>query len=145
TRSNPENIQLRKSLKEELGTVSYSDLLLYIKSAMIAVEPDYTKRSKDAGERVKRHLREVLTNVTYKFQGSVMTDTHIRGYSDIDLLTICEKFYSYSHKHAEKISTNPYKYRDNLSSNNIQKIKQEYEKDKYSGNALDDLRNIRLD
>jgi len=71
-----------------------TDVQRYIKIAMTEVDSSYTQRSKEAGERVKDHLQKELTNVTYKYQGSVMTDTHIKGYSDIDLLTICEKFYS---------------------------------------------------
>lgn len=92
-RINPENFVLNKSFSDELATISYSDVLTYIRIAMKGVEPEYTQKSKDAGERVKEHLSKELRDVTFKYQGSVMTDTHIKGYSDIDLLTICEKFY----------------------------------------------------
>ena len=92
---NPENFVLRKSFSDELATVSYSEVLTYIRVAMKGVESEYTQKCKDAGERVKDHLSKKLTDITYRYQGSVMTDTYIRGYSDIDLLTICEKFYTY--------------------------------------------------
>lgn len=68
------------------------DVARYVMRAMKAVDDEYTKRTKAAGEVVKQHLRESLTNVSYEYQGSVMTDTHIRGASDIDLLVLCEKF-----------------------------------------------------
>ena len=68
------------------------DVARYVMRAMKAVDEEYTKRSKAAGEVVKQHLKELLTNVSYEYQGSVMTDTHIRGASDIDLLVLCDKF-----------------------------------------------------
>lgn len=68
------------------------DVETYVKRAMRAVEPEYTQRTKEAGEMVKYHLSSVLIDVSYDYQGSVMTDTHIKGASDIDLLVVCEKF-----------------------------------------------------
>ena len=68
------------------------DVAKYVKRAMKAVDEEYTKRTKAAGEAVIQHLRESLINVSYEYQGSVMTDTHIKGASDIDLLVLCEKF-----------------------------------------------------
>ena len=68
------------------------DVARYVMRAMKAVDEEYTQRTKAAGEAVKQHLKESLTNVSYEYQGSVMTDTHIRGASDIDLLVLCEKF-----------------------------------------------------
>lgn len=88
SRQNPENHILSKAYSDELATISYSDVLVYVRTAMKGVDVEYTKRSKDAGERVKDHLSKELTQVTFKYQGSVMTNTHIKSYSDIDLLTI---------------------------------------------------------
>ena len=68
------------------------DVVKYVMRAMKAVDEEYTKRTKAAGEAVKQHLRGSLINVSYAYQGSVMTDTHIKGASDIDLLVLCEKF-----------------------------------------------------
>ena len=70
-----------------------TDIVRYVKRAMMAVDSNYTSKTKEAGENVKAHLRGALTDVSFRYQGSVMTDTHIRGASDIDLLVICEKFY----------------------------------------------------
>jgi hypothetical protein len=95
SRLNPENFAIKKVFSDELSTIEYSDVLTYIRVAMKSVEPEYTQKSRDAGERVKDYLEKILKDVSFKYQGSFMTDTHIKGHSDIDLLTICEKFYSY--------------------------------------------------
>lgn len=68
------------------------DVVKYVLAAMKAVDRDYTQKSIDAGENVKKFLNDTLTDVDFDFQGSVMTDTHIKGASDIDLLTFCTKF-----------------------------------------------------
>jgi hypothetical protein len=80
---NPDNYIFERSFSDELSSISYSDALTFIRMAMKAVEPTYTQRTKEAGEKVKQHLDLELTDKTFKYQGSVMTDTHIRGYSDI--------------------------------------------------------------
>lgn len=69
-----------------------NDVVRYVKRAMNAVDEEYTRKTKEAGENAKMHLKESLENVSYEYQGSVMTDTHIKGVSDIDLLVLCEKF-----------------------------------------------------
>ena len=90
------------------------DVARYVMRAMKAVDDEYTKRTKAAGEVVKQHLRESLTNVSYEYQGSVMTDTHIRGASDIDLLVLCEKF----------VGTDIFKVRQELAKHgNIMTVK----------------------
>lgn len=60
--------------------------------AMMAVDSDYMAKSKQAGKAAKEHLKRELTDVDFRYQGSVMTVTHIKGSSDIDLLVICTKF-----------------------------------------------------
>lgn len=85
-RLNPEHFALTKAFSDELSTLAYNDVLTFIRFAMKGVEPEYTQRSRDAGERVKDHLKANLTQIDFRYQGSVMTDTHIKGYSDIDLL-----------------------------------------------------------
>ncbi|MEJ5266527.1 MAG: hypothetical protein WHW07_01805 [Bacteroidales bacterium] len=143
-RLNPENFALKKAFLDELSTISYSDVLTYIRLAMKGVEPEYTQKSKDAGERVKEHLGKELVDVSFKYQGSVMTDTHIKGYSDIDLLTICEKFYqpdTWSFKAIIDIPESRAKYNQNY----IDKLQREINLTSYTGNALDDLRTLRID
>ncbi len=142
-RTNPESLGL-SGVKLFESSLPYSDVLKYIRYAMKGVEPEYTQRSKDAGERVKEHLKKTLSEVIYKYQGSVMTNTHIKGASDIDLLVICDKFYWYDHQSInDAIVVN---YIDNKFTNSqIQKLQREIDTSSYSGNAIDDLRKNRID
>lgn len=143
-RLNPDNFELKKAFSDELATISYSDVLTFIRVAMKGVEPEYTQRSKDAGERVKEHLSGKLSNVTFRYQGSVMTDTHIRGYSDIDLLTISEKFYTYDAWNIKDILASPER-RSRFLPTSLNKLQKEVDISPYTGDTLTDLRTIRLD
>lgn len=140
-RSNPENIILEKAITDELSTVKYNDVLRYITLAMNGVEPAYTAKSKEAGEKVKLHLKEVLSDVNYEYQGSVMTNTHIRGNSDIDLLVITDKFYSFDRFGIQSI-LNDYSKRLGYSTPQIQKLETENTGGGYA-TALQDLRENR--
>lgn len=142
TRINPDNLAIQKSFSDELSTISYSDVLTFIRVAMKGVEPEYTQKSRDAGERVKEHLSK-LKDVSFKYQGSVMTDTHIKGYSDIDLLTICEKFYQPDNYNIKKLLENNEQRVKFYSS--LPKLEKEVTGSTYQGNALEDLRNLRID
>ena len=94
-RYNPDSINLFERERRQFSDAysSGDDVVKYVKHAMAAVEPEYTSKTKEAGEAVKQNLKETLQNVSYEYQGSVMTDTHIKGASDIDLLVLSEKFY----------------------------------------------------
>ncbi len=143
-RINPDNIAIQKAFSDELSTLSYSDVLTFIRVAMKGVELEYTQKSKDAGERVKEHLLKELTDVTFKYQGSVMTNTHIKGYSDIDLLTICEKFYTYDSSNIKELLNTPVR-REKFRQASIEKLEREVNRSNYTGNSLDDLKKMRLD
>lgn len=143
-RINPDNIAIQKSFSDELSTLSYSDILTFIRVAMKTVEPEYTQKSKDAGERVKEHLLKKLTDVTFKYQGSVMTNTHIKGHSDIDLLTICDKFYTYDSSNIKELLNTPTR-REKYRQTSIEKLEKEVNNSGYSGNSLEDLKKLRLD
>jgi hypothetical protein len=143
SRINPENIAVQKSFSDELSTLSYSDVLTFIRVAMKGVEPEYTQKSKDAGERVKEHLSKELKDVSFKYQGSVMTNTHIKGFSDIDLLTICEKFYQPDKNNIQKLLENSEQRVKFFSS--LPKLEKEVTGSSYQGNTLEDLRNLRID
>lgn len=144
SRQNPDKIAISKSLREELQSIEYSDVLLFIRTSMNEVDSSYTEKSKEAGKRVKEHLKDHLENVEYRYQGSVMTDTHIKGYSDIDLLTICDKFYSYDSK---TIKTVLERADLNRLLDESQQIKLNRERDlpSYKGDAIEDLRTLRLE
>jgi len=141
-RINPENFALKKGFSDELSTISYSEVLTYIRLSMKSVEPEYTQRSKDAGERVKEHLSKELTDVTYKYQGSVMTNTHIKGYSDIDLLAISDKFYSYDASNIKQLLASPER-RAKFYKSSIEKLEKEVNTSSYTGNAIEDLKALR--
>jgi hypothetical protein len=134
---------LERKMFSDLSDAS-TDILKYIKLAMRGVEPEYTQRSKEAGERVKDHLSS-LSDVTFKYQGSVMTNTHIKGASDIDLLTICDKFYSWDRAGIENV-LNSYVVKANYSTTAISKLEKEIQYfSPYLGSPTDDLRKIRLE
>lgn len=118
------------------------DVVKYVRLAMNEVDESYTRRVLDAGNAVKTRLSNRQNDVTYRFQGSVMTQTHIRAASDIDLLTICEKFYNseigkvraeqnLNHKYTYSQLQSLRRYSDDFSS--------------YKGNSLQDLRDLRFE
>lgn len=141
-RVNPENFTLKKAFSDELSTISYSEVLTYIRLTMKSVEPEYTQRSKDAGERVKEHLSKELSNITYRYQGSVMTNTHIKGFSDIDLLAISDKFYSYDANNIKQLLASPER-RAKFHQTSLNKLEKEVNNSSYSGNVLETLKTIR--
>lgn len=143
SRTNPENIIINKAFSDELSSISYSDILKYVRYAMKGVEPEYTQKSKLAGERVQNHLKENLTNVVYKYQGSVMTNTHIKGTSDIDLLVITDSFYTFDRKSIKAVLTKE-SLKSQLNLIQLSKLQKELQGGGYS-NALSDLRKKRLD
>ena len=142
SRYNPDRIQLFEDRvsRETLGIVG--DTQKYVRMAMMAVDEEYTRKTKQAGEAAKDHLKRDLSNVEYRYQGSVMTDTHIRGGSDIDLLVLCTKF---NHTDISRIrnelnNTLSHTYTElaNLRSYNNRFFA-------YQGNCYQDLRSLRLD
>ncbi len=142
-RQNPERdtIMETRALSETLSD-SY-DIQKYIKVAMNEVDEKYTARTIETGERVKSHLQKGLQNIDYRYQGSVMTRTHIKGYSDIDLLTICNKFYTWDSYNANRILES-YTERQKYYQSQIEKLEYEKNLSLYTGNSYEDLRGIRL-
>jgi hypothetical protein len=143
-RINPENFNFKREFSAELSTISYSEALTYVRLAMKGVEPEYTQRSKDAGEKVKEHLKDGLSNVVFRYQGSVMSDTHIKGYSDIDLVTIVDKFYIYDSTKVKQILSSETD-RSRYLQTSINKLQQEVDNSPYTGDILMDLVNTRIE
>lgn len=142
TRHNPENRYLVESRMFTGLPGDISDLQRYVYMAMMAVDDSYTSKTKEAGQRVRTHLQDGgLTNVSYHYQGSVMTDTHIKGYSDIDLLVICEKYYSYDSASVKQILAS---YNTRYSYSQLSKLRSIDNASPYTGNVYDDLRTIRV-
>lgn len=142
-RINPDKITFRKAFIDELSGISYNDVFLYIRFAMKGVDPDYTQKSKEAGERVKMHLKD-LKDVSFEYQGSVMTNTHIKGHSDIDLLVISEKFYSFDSANINRV-LNDSLMKANLNTIQLNSLIAEANANFYTGNTLEDLKNLRLE
>lgn len=142
-RQNPENFLLQKSFSEELRDSGYQYADLYIKRAMQAVDAFYTQRSIEAGNKVMNYLKTKHNNVDYEFQGSVMTNTHIRGFSDIDLLTISNKSYCYDAVGVAnllaQVNVSQYAY----SQSTVSRLKSVQNAPRYEGDAISDLKELR--
>jgi hypothetical protein len=73
----------------------YGQALRYCFESMGEIEPEYTQNTIKAAEKVKGYLQsELPVPVEFRYQGSVMTNTHIKLHSDIDLLVIHTWFYT---------------------------------------------------
>ena len=80
---------LAKSLGTETWqTRSNQPYTRYALGAMQEVGPQYTKISRDTAERVGKQLANSINNLDFRLQGSVPLNVHIRGVSDVDLLTL---------------------------------------------------------
>lgn len=141
-RYNPDGQYLvERKLFSDLGECK-NDIQRYVRLAMMAVDDSYTQKTKEAGKRVEQHLKGRLSNVSFRYQGSVMTDTHIKGYSDIDLLVICENFYIYDVNAVQNaINTYSWKY----TPLQLYKLQSVDNNTRYQGNVYADLRNLRME
>lgn len=142
-RYNPESLrEVRDNTIASLSGID-KDIAKYVKLAMNEVDPLYTNKTLEAGENAKYHLsRELHQNVDFRYQGSVMTRTHIRGVSDIDLLTITGKFHDTDYKKAVSFLENhPYAY----DSNTIRIKNWVNNFSRYTGDANNDLRQLRIE
>lgn len=72
----------------------------YVLGAMQEVDPDYTRISLEEADRVRNQLKKGLErkeiSVEFRIQGSVAANLHIRGVSDVDLLTLDSRYIRYS-------------------------------------------------
>jgi hypothetical protein len=72
----------------------------YALGAMQEVDSDYTRVSIETAERGCRQLLSGLTaagfSVDFRLQGSVALNVHIRGVSDVDLLSFATNFFTYA-------------------------------------------------
>lgn len=70
----------------------------YALGAMQEVDPDYTRISMETAQRVANQLGKRVGgfNLEFRLQGSVPLNVHIRGVSDVDVLTLIDQqFLSY--------------------------------------------------
>jgi hypothetical protein len=84
------------SVSESFKRNQYGEAITYTLEAMEPIDESYTRNTYDACERIQGHLKKGLSEykieAAFRYQGSVPTNTHIKLYSDIDLLTIHEGF-----------------------------------------------------
>lgn len=143
-RSNPgaidESVLLEKSFSAELRGLYDKKVLVYIKRAMQGVEAVYTSNTFAAGDKVKAQLKNVYPNLDYEYQGSVPSNTHIKGYSDIDLVQISGGFYA----HDNKSNFIAESQRSNLSYDQKIRLNEVINGAPYLGNPNEDLKKIRL-
>lgn len=141
-RYNPDNNLLVE--QRSIGTLSGidGDLRKYIKLAMNEVDDDYTAKTIEAGKRAKDHLQAEQSGIDYRFQGSVMTQTHIKGASDIDLLTLTTKFVSTDIVRMRTILENGAQNYSCSAKTRLQSYSDNFSR--YAGNYMKDLRDLRL-
>ncbi|MGZ3237506.1 MAG: hypothetical protein ACXU8A_09055 [Burkholderiaceae bacterium] len=109
-------------LNEAYGRLLTEDSAVqYAIGAMQPIDPEYTRRTIEERSRVESQLQQGFSSaglaVSFDYQGSVTNDTHIRAHSDVDLLTVDEKWVSIE---LPNVPSSP-----------------------YSGNTVEDLRAIR--
>lgn len=141
-RYNPtNNVAVEQRFLSDLYSID-KDTVKYVMSAMKAVDAEYTQRTIEAGDNTKNYLKCVLSNVEFEYQGSVMTDTHIRGVSDIDLLTICTIYEGTEiQKVKNELQNNEWKYTYE-ERQRLLRFKNAF--NPYNGDTAEDLKNLRL-
>ena len=142
-RYNPEqNREISMRVNSELSGID-KDVARYVKMAMNEVDQHYTQITLDAGENAKQHLKDNQIGIEYRYQGSVMTRTHIRGASDIDLLTITGKFNDTDLSKVTTILNSPYPVYNYWEMDKLRRWKNSFSR--YVGNANADKSFIRLE
>jgi hypothetical protein len=98
-----------------IESINEDDPIRYVIETMKSIPKSYTEATFEEGERVKVQLDETLnfggSKAEFRYQGSVTNDTHIKFYSDVDLLVIDTDFVSIE---PPKKPASPYK-RDPLA------------------------------
>ncbi len=85
-------------LAEAYEMTSEKGATKYLIGAMQSIDVEYTENTIGEADRVKENLRSGLDRMglapDFRYQGSVTSDTHIKVYSDIDLLVLDNRFFS---------------------------------------------------
>ncbi|MGH7484714.1 MAG: hypothetical protein ACREMY_03790 [bacterium] len=94
-----ELLEKSQRLQETWQTRSRDSYTGYALGAMQEVGADYTRICLETATRVGEQLNTRLTalghQVAFRLQGSVPLNTHIRGVSDVDLLSLDTNYYTY--------------------------------------------------
>ncbi|MBB3398824.1 hypothetical protein [Rhizobium sp. BK060] len=103
----------------------------YCLGAMQEVDKDYTRISVETAERVGKQLLEGLQAldipVEFRLQGSVPLNVHIRGVSDVDLLTLETSFLIYQNN-GQKAQSGAYTPTNKSSLSVLSTLRTEAEK-----------------
>lgn len=97
-----ENLQARRNpegmLKEAYANVQEDESVRYLLGAMEPVETSFTTKTYKEGDRIANQITTGLAvkglRADFDYQGSVTKNTHIKAYSDIDLLVLETRFFS---------------------------------------------------
>lgn len=87
-------LEFSNTYREKFSTAS-GKTTKYVLGAMTEVSQEYTEATYKEAHRVINHLKRELSDVRFDFQGSVTNNTHIKGYSDIDILIVTKKYIDY--------------------------------------------------
>lgn len=104
----------------------------FLLGAMKAVDQTYTSRLKGEGDRVEHQivtrLEDEYPGLACRRQGSVSNNTHIRYYSDVDVLSIIDKYFSLEppQKAASPYSGDPVDDLSTLRQNCLQKLERAF-------------------
>lgn len=141
SRYNPDNNLLVEQRSFSTIDGIDGDLRKYIKLAMNEVDEEYTAKTIEAGNRAKAHLQAEQFGIDYRFQGSVMTQTHIKGASDIDLLTLTNKFVSTDISKMRSILEKGAPNYTYTAQSRMQRYSDNFSR--YGGDYMQDLRDLR--
>ncbi len=83
---------LESTLLESINKSQDSSLVKYINQAAEEVDERYTEISYEEGKRIQNSLSKDINDVTFRYQGSVSNNTHIKAASDLDLLVIIKDY-----------------------------------------------------
>ena len=105
-RRNPEDLMI----KEAYAHIEEDEAIRYIIGAMAEIDPNYTRKTYSEAEPVQNQITAGLERhslgAEYRYQGSITKNTHIRAYSDIDVLTLEKRFHTLENP---QVPPNPYK------------------------------------
>lgn len=86
---------------EKYNTLQEHEDVKYLLGSMEPMDADYTRVTLREAERVYKYL-EAFSDI--RLQGSVTTNTHIRYYSDVDVLSISKEFITWEGSLPDTIS-----------------------------------------
>lgn len=102
-----EDIQCLNESSEAYSKLDKPEVYRYFIGAMEPVDPEITKLVYNQAEKVQAKLNCIKDDIefSYKYQGSITNNTHIKAYSDIDILVIIDKYFTLE---PPQIANNPY-------------------------------------